>query len=108
METVNNSRYNTQYFDLPPEILKYYNDRKHSSIKMTPVEASKKKKEGTVYLSLYGDMEPLSFKANFKVGDKVRILKYTRKVFNTGYTPNWKERCLLLIKSNTLIQSLTK
>ena len=28
---------------------------------MTPVEASKKKNEGTVHLSLYGDMEPLSF-----------------------------------------------
>lgn len=24
---------NTQYFDLPPEILKYYNDRKHPSKK---------------------------------------------------------------------------
>ena len=46
---------------------------------MTPVEASNNKKKGTVYLNLYSDMEPSLLKAKFKVGDKVRILKYTRK-----------------------------
>ena len=39
---------------------------------MTPIEASKKNNEGTVYLNLYGDMEQLSSKPKFKVGDKVR------------------------------------
>ena len=34
-----------------------YNNTKHSTIKMTPVEAGKKKNESTVYFSLYGDME---------------------------------------------------
>ena len=36
---------NTQYLDILPKILKQYNNTKHSSIKMTPVEASKKKNE---------------------------------------------------------------
>ena len=89
---------NTQYLDLPPEVLKQYNDIEYSSIKITLVEASKKKKKGTVYLILYGDMEPLSFKAKFKVGDKVRISKYTRKAFNTVYTPNWKEEVFTVDK----------
>ena len=72
---------NTQYLDILPEKLKQYNDTKNSSIKITPVEARKKKNEGTVYFNLYGDME-LSF---------VRIFKYKRKTFNKGYIPNWTE-----------------
>ena len=48
---------------------------------MTPIEASKKKNERTVYFNLYGYMEQLSSKPRFKVGDKVRISKYKRKVF---------------------------
>ena len=47
---------------------------------MTP--ASKKKNESTVYYNLYGDMEQSSSKPKFKVGDKVRIIKYKRKVFD--------------------------
>ena len=42
---------------------------------MTPVE----KNESTVYFNPYGDMEQLSSKPKFKVGDKVRISKYKRK-----------------------------
>ena len=30
-------------------------------------------------------------KPKFKVGDKVRISKYKRNVFDKGYTPNWSE-----------------
>ena len=48
---------------------------------MTPIEASKKKNESTVYFNLYGDMEQLLSKPRFKVGDKVRISKYKRKAF---------------------------
>jgi len=57
---------------------------------MTPVEASKKKNEGIVYFNLNGNTEPSS-KPKFKIGDKVRISKYKRKVFDKGYTPNWTE-----------------
>ena len=65
---------------------------------MTPVEASKEKNESTVYLNLYGDMEQLSSKPRFKVGDKVRISKYKRMVFDKGYTPNWTEEIFLVDK----------
>ena len=73
---------NTVYLDTLPKILKQHNNTKHSSIKMTPVEASKKKNESTVYFNLYGDMEQLSSKPRFKIGDKVRISKYKRKLFD--------------------------
>ena len=48
---------NTIYFDMLPKILKKYNNTKHSSIKMTPTEASNKNNEGIVYFNLYGDIE---------------------------------------------------
>ena len=60
---------NTAYLDILPKILKQYNNTKHSSIKMTPVEASKKKNESTVYFNLYGHMEQLLSKPRFKIGD---------------------------------------
>ena len=53
--------------------LKQYNNTEHSSIKVTPIEASKKKNESTVYFSLHSDIEQLSSKPQFKAGDKVRI-----------------------------------
>ena len=89
---------NTQYLDMLPKLLKQYNNTKHSSIKMTPVEASKKKNQGIVYFNLYGNMEPLSAKPKFKVGDKVRISKYKRNVFDKGYTPNWTEEVFIVDK----------
>ena len=89
---------NTQYLNIPPKIPKRCNNTKHSSIKMTLVEASKKKNESTVYFYLYGDMKQLSYKPKFKVGDKVRISKYKRKVFDKGYTPNWTEEIFLINK----------
>ena len=38
---------------------------------MTPVEASKTKNESTMYFNLYGNVEQLSSKPKFKVGDKL-------------------------------------
>ena len=58
---------------------------------MTPVEASNKRNEGVLYFNLYGDIEQLSSKPKFKIGDKVRISKYKRKTFHKGHTPNWTE-----------------
>ena len=82
---------NTQYLDMLPKLLKQYNNTKHSSIKISPVEASLKKNQGIVYFNLYGDIELSSAKPKFKVGDRVRISKYKRKTFDKGYTENWSE-----------------
>ena len=89
---------NTMYLDMLPKLVEQYNNTKHSSIKMTPVEASKKKNEGLVYFNLYGDMETLKQKPKFKIGDKVRISKYKRNVFDKGYTPNWTEEVFTVDK----------
>ena len=89
---------NTTYLDMLPKLLKHYNNTKHSSIKMTPVEASMKKNEGLVYFNLYGDMETSKQKPKFKIGDKVRISKYKRIVSDKGYTPNWTEEIFKINK----------
>ena len=61
---------------------------------MTPVEASQKENESTMYFNLYGNMEQLSYKPKFRDGDKVS----NRKVFDKGYTPNWTEEIFLIDK----------
>ena len=89
---------NTQYLDMLPKLVKQYNNTKHSSIKMTPAEASRKENEGTVYFNLFGDMKSISTKSKYRVGDKVRISKYKRPVFDKGYTANWTEEVFTVDK----------
>ena len=94
---------NTQYLDILPRILEKYNNRKHTSIKMSPVEASLKKNEDEVYANLYGDegelaevRKGLAPRPKFAVGDHVRITKFKRKVFDKGFTPNWTEEIFVV------------
>ena len=42
-----------RYIDILPDLVKDYNNTVHTSIKMTPTEASKKKNELTVWRNLY-------------------------------------------------------
>ena len=96
MFTVNN---NTVYFDKIDKLVNDYNNAGNSSIKMSPVEASKKKNESKVWSNLYGDLTYLKpGKPKFSIGDKVRISKYKRKVFDKGYTPNWTEEIFVINK----------
>ncbi|DAC81738.1 TPA_asm: integrase [Stylophora coral adintovirus] len=88
---------NTVYLDILPKIVEKYNNTKHRSIGMTPVEASKKKNENAVYLKLYGEeLSEMREKPKFAVGDHVRISKYKRKLFDKGYTPNWSEEIFVV------------
>ena len=88
----------TQYLSIIPKILSQYNNTKHSSIKMTPLEASRKKNESIVYFNLYVDRKQFPSKLKFKIGDKVRISKYKRKVFDKSYPPNWTDEIFLIDK----------
>ena len=64
------------YIDILPDLVEDYNNTKHSSIKMTPVEASMKKNELAVWRNLYPDrLKPVKVTPKFSVGDKVRITK---------------------------------
>ena len=89
---------NTIWYNILDDLVKKYNNTRHSSIKMTPVEASKNKNQGTVYFNLYGNMKSLLDKPKFNIGDKVRISKYKRNMFDKGYTPNWTEELFIIDK----------
>ena len=59
---------------------------------MTPLEASKNENKKKVYTNLYSDIIYLKpGKVKFQIGDKVRVSKCEKKVFDRGYTPNWTE-----------------
>ena len=89
---------NTIWYNIIDKLVDEYNETKHGSIKLTPVEASKKKNHGLVYFNLYGDIEASKQKTKFKIGDEVRISKYKRKVFDKGFTPNWTEEVFTVDK----------
>ena len=47
-----------KYIDILDEMLNNYNNTKHSSIKMTPAEASDKKNKNMVWFNLNGSKRP--------------------------------------------------
>ena len=90
---------NTVYWDKLNKLVGDYNNTYHSSIEMTPTEASKKENENKVFANLYGDLIYLKHKnPKFSIGDKVRLSKYKRPVFDKGYTPNWTEEVFVVDK----------
>ena len=86
------------YADILPDLVEDYNNTRHSSIKMTPVEASKKKNELRVWRNLYPEhLEIRDIKPKFSVGDKVRISK-KKKTFEKGYTTRWTEEVFTIVE----------
>ena len=92
--TANNTN---KYIDVLGEFVDKYNNTWHSSINMTPVEASKIINTVTVYRNLYPDLTRRPMRAKVKIGDKVRILK-KKKFFEKGFTPNWTEEVFTVSK----------
>ena len=87
-----------RYMDVLPELVEDYNNTVHSSTKFTPVEASKKKNELTVWRNLYPDRLKIhDLTPKFSVGDEVRISK-KKKTFEKGYTTRWTEEIFTITK----------
>ena len=79
-------------------LVKEYNNTRHSSIKMTPVKASKKENELEVWRNLCPEHpEVYDMKPKFSVGDKVRISK-KKKTFEKGYTTRWTEEIFTIVE----------
>ena len=98
--TIQNS---TVFTDILPRIVEAYNNTYHSTIKMTPQEASLKKNESIAYLNSYHDEPfPKFKKPSFKEGDKVRISKY-RGIFDKSYKGNWSEELFVIYKTQPTI-----
>ena len=69
-----------------PSIVKQYNNTIHSSIKMTPIQASKKSNQKLIYNNLKDDREVQNPK--FNLGQLVRTADIKR-VFSKGDSTNW-------------------
>jgi len=85
--TANNTR---RYVDVLDEMVKKYNNTRHSSIKMAPVEASKKQNEKLVWANSHGSEPATKLTFKFAVGERVRITK-KKGIFDKSYTPRWTE-----------------
>ena len=71
------------YIDKLDDIVDKYNNKKHRTIKMKPIDV----KDNT-YIAF--GKEVIDKDPKFKVGDRVRI----SSIFAKGYTPNWSEEVL--------------
>ena len=67
------------YYDVLDDVINEYNNTKHSTIKMKPIDVGDNKR---VYIDEHNEKD-----SRFKVGDRVRISKF-KNIFAKGYTPN--------------------
>ena len=67
------------YYNVLNDIVSEYNNTKHSTIKMKPIDVKNNKR---VYIDEHNEKS-----ARFNVGDRVRISKF-KNIFAKGYTPN--------------------
>ena len=75
-----------KWIDVLPTITKQYNNRIHSSIKLSPKDASLKKNEGFVYRNLLDKRKKV--KPKYELGDLVRTADL-KKTFSKGDMTNW-------------------
>ena len=80
-----------RWIDFLDKAMKIYNTRKHTTIKLSPVDAEKGENETSVrkvFLKRYRKAGLKPPKPKYKVGDTVRIWKFKR-VFDRGYHENF-------------------
>ena len=78
------------YFDVLDYVVNRYNSTVHRTIKTKPIDVTDD------YYAEYNENSNEK-DPKFKVVDNVRISK-CKNIFAKGYTPNWSEEVLLLIK----------
>jgi len=77
-----------RYIDVLDDLVKAYNNSRHRTIKMAPVEVNDEN-----VLEVWYNMQPRrakKVKPKFKVGDTVRITK-EKRFFQKGYETKWSE-----------------
>ena len=82
------------YYDFLDDVVKKYNNTKHSTIKMKPIDVGDNK---IVYIDEHNKKD-----SRFRVGDRVRISKF-KNVFAKRYTPNWSKEIFIVDKINDTV-----
>ena len=83
------------YYDVLDDVVNKYNNTKHSTIKMKPIDVKDNNKR--VYIDEHNEKH-----SRFKVGDRVRISKF-KSIFAKGYAPNWSSEIFIVDKVNDTI-----
>ena len=82
------------YYDVLDDVVNEYNNSKHSTIKMKPIDVKNNKR---VYIDEHNEKD-----SKFKVGDRVRISRY-KNIFAKGYAPNWSSEIFIANKINDTV-----
>ena len=82
------------YYNVLDDIVNKYNNTKHSTIKMKPIDVKNNKR---VYIDEHNEKD-----SRFKVGDRVRISRY-KNIFAKRYTPNWSKEIFIVDKINDTV-----
>lgn len=80
-----------KWIDILDDSIKKYNNRKHRTTNMKPVDVHSHTK-----LNVY-DRVKIAPTSRYKVGDVVRISKF-KSVFEKGYTPSWSTELFKIVK----------
>lgn len=91
-----------RYIDELQNFLWSYNNAKHRSIKMSPIEASLEQNQKVVFKNLYGLENKREFLKKYKKpkllpGTNVRK-KYNLKIMDRGYYPVWSDQTFEVLK----------
>ena len=78
------------YYDVLDDVVNEYNNTNHNSVKMKPKDVKNDIKR--VYIDEHNERD-----SGFKVGDRVRIIKF-KNIFAEGYTPNWSTEIFIVNK----------
>ena len=84
------------YYDVLDDVVNKYNNTKHSTIKMKPIDVRDNNNK-RVYIDEHNEK-----RSRFKVGDRVRISKF-ENIFAKGYTPNWSKEIFIVDKINDTV-----
>ena len=82
------------YDDVLDDIVNKYNNTKHNTIKMKPIDVKNNKR---VYIDEHNEKNSRS-----KVGDRVRISK-SKNIFAKGCTSNWSTEIFIVNKINDTV-----
>ena len=78
------------YYDVLDDVVNKYNNTKHGTIKMKPIDVGDNNKR--VYID-----EHHGKNSRFKVGDRVRTSKF-KNIFAKRYAPNWSSEIFIVDK----------
>ena len=84
---------NTIFYNILDELVNNYNNKYHSTIKMSPIEGSKKINEKKIK-NIY-NFEKTKKPGKFKIGDRVR-LSLEKNIFEKGYDTNWTQEIFVI------------